>query len=119
MFVTEMSVDLINLIRELGYDWGPAAVGLLLLWALIRYRWKKGHRGPKLVVNGPVLATCAVIVIGVFSFTAIGVFHRRSPQGKSASWLLRSPVMTTADSRTHTLTRSANWWPKRRIWPIL
>ena len=33
MFVTEMSVDLINLIRELGYDWGPAAVGLLLLWA--------------------------------------------------------------------------------------
>ena len=69
MFVTEMpTVDLINLIRELGYDWGPAAVGLLLLWALIRYRWKKGHRGPKLLFNGPVLGTCAVIVIGVSLF---------------------------------------------------
>ena len=69
MFVTEMpTVDLINLIRELGYDWGPTAAGLLLLWALIRYRWKKGLRGPKLLFNGPVLATCAVIVIGVVLF---------------------------------------------------
>ena len=35
---------------------------------MIRYRWKKGRRGRKLLFNGPVLATCAVIVIGVFLF---------------------------------------------------
>ena len=61
--------EYIEVLRELGFNWGPPAVAFLLVSLVIWVRWKRRYRKlTKLLLNWEVAATVVLCLVGLFLF---------------------------------------------------
>ena len=108
--------DLIKIIRELGYYWGPLVAALSIVGGAIYVRWKQRYRKFRtLLFNWPVFSACVVCLVGLplfyrywgapeaFGSNEIGILVAEVPgdtrreQQNSYAMAIRSLTASTPD----------------------